>query len=343
MKKPVIGITVGDPSGIGPEVVVRALADRNMRTRLVPVVFGDRMVLEQAIELTGTDLSPAPIENERITEEPADTLIPYRSTGIITEPALPGVVDPDNGRASLAAITACVDAARSGMLDGIVTAPVSKEALRRCGSTLLDQTSLIAELCAVSEEDLLTVFVTGGLRIFFLTGHVPLGGVPALITRESLLRTIRRCERCLRRFGIGKPALAVAALNPHGGEEGLCGREEIDVIRPAIEEAQREILDVRGPVSADIVFHQAYEGRFDGVLALYHDQGHIAAKTLDFHRTIVMTLGLPFVRTAPGHGTAFDIAGKGIANAQSITEAALAAAEYCRTLRGDLNSKGDTA
>lgn len=335
MKKPVIGITVGDPSGIGPEVVVRSLADGRLRNRLVPVVFGDRTVLEQALELTGEHLLPEEAADERIVEEPAENRIPFRPTGIITEPAIPGIIDADNGRASLAALTACIDAARMGMLDGIVTAPISKEALRLSGCTHEDQTSLLSELCGVPSEEVETVFLTGGLRIFFFTRHVALSEVPALITREQLLKSIRRCERYLRLFGIVKPALAVAALNPHGGEEGMFGREEIEVIRPAVKEAQRELLDVRGPVSADSVFHQASKGRFDGVLSLYHDQGHIAAKTLDFHGTITMTLGLPFVRTSVDHGTAFDIAGKGIANPRSMTEAILTAAEYCLRVRSE--------
>ena len=174
----------------------------------------------------------------------------------------------------------------------------------------------------------MTMFQTGRLRIFFATRHLAFKDIAANLTVDKLLESIRSASFYLKKFGIPAPALAVAALNPHGSDGGLMGDEEIRIIRPAIELAQRELVDVRGPVPADSVFHLAREGMFDGVLSLYHDQGHIAAKTLDFHGTISMTLGLPFLRTSVDHGTAFDIAGRGVASEAGMIAAIDAAVQY---------------
>ena len=247
-------------------------------------------------------------------------------SGIIRGPVTFGIIDVDCGRASLVNIENAIDMAMAGELDAVVTGPINKQSLTRTGAGYLDHSSIFKDRCRVEKAD--TMFLTGRLKIFFLTKHIPLKEVSSIIDKDLILKEVRRCIKYLVLFGIEKPALAVAAFNPHAGDNGLLGREEIDVLRPAIRQAQQELLDVRGPVPADSVFHLANEGMFDGVLSLYHDQGHIAAKTLDFYRTVSFTLGLPFLRTSVDHGTAFDIAGKGVASPDGMAAAIQAAIKY---------------
>jgi len=317
-----IGITIGDPAGIGPEIVVKALEELRPFNGWDPVVFGDRSVLEPLCADYGPDLS----FSSGTHAVPGQAVLV--ESGIVTEPVTYGIVDEEYGRASLAYIEHSIHCALSREIDAVVTAPVNKQSLLKARTGYLDHTDIFTQQCRVAQAD--TMFICGRMRIFFLTRHLALRDVPAAITRDMLLASIKRCMGYLRSFGIAKPALAVAALNPHGGDGGIMGREEIDVIRPAVLLAQKELLDVRGPVPADSVFHLANEGKFDGVLSLYHDQGHIAAKTLDFYRTVSMTLGLPFLRTSVDHGTAFDIAGKGVSSAEGMVQAVSTAIEYVK-------------
>jgi 4-hydroxythreonine-4-phosphate dehydrogenase len=246
--------------------------------------------------------------------------------GVIRKPVVMGRVSSDCGRAAYVYFSTALDWALAGWLDGVATAPLQKEALQLGGCDQLDHTGILRG--KTGSADTTTLFITGRLRVFFLTRHLPLRDVAQAIRRDELDAAIPRCIGFLKQLGIKAPKLAVAALNPHGGERGMFGREEKEILLPSIQEAQKRGLDVCGPVPADSVFHLARTGAFDGVISLYHDQGHIATKTVDFFRTVSLTMGLPFLRTSVDHGTAFDIAGKNTANETSMVEAIRAAAKY---------------
>ena len=231
----------------------------------------------------------------------------------------------------MAYLERAVEAALAGQITGLVTAPLNKESLQAAGCRFVDHTEMLRARAARHEP--MTMFMAKTLRIFFLTRHIPFAQVPKAITGEAIVKALPLSALYLRQLGIERPRLAVAALNPHGGEQGLFGREETDVIAPAIQQARAAGVDVCGPVPADAVFHQCLAGRYDGVLSLYHDQGHIAAKTLDFHGTVSLTMGLQFLRTSVDHGTAFDIAGQGIADARAMVAAIETAAKYADIVR----------
>jgi 4-hydroxythreonine-4-phosphate dehydrogenase len=324
----VIGITLGDPAGIGPEIVVRTLLRSEIHEICLPLVFGDEAVLEQAFEIAGRRMAVRRASGGLTAEADSGELLLVPG-GIVTEPVVPGRVSETGGRAAYAYFEEAIRWAMDGRVESLCTAPLNKQSLHRAGCSLQDHTAILREL--TGSKDTTTMFAVENLRIFFMTRHIPLKEVAHHIRRERVLEMAERCTGFLRQLGIEKPRLAVAALNPHGGE-GLFGDEERE-IEAAVTMAENRGTDIAGPIPADSVFHLAMEGNFDGVLSLYHDQGHIAAKTLDFHRTVSFTLGMPFLRTSVDHGTAFDIAGKGIANETSMVEAVKAAAKYGPLIR----------
>ena len=314
---PVIGITIGDPAGIGPEIVVRALAHETIPASVSPVVIGDRWVLERAMDATGIRLEFGSSGQPRLIDlANVDHRLQW------------GKIQATAGAAAAQFIERAVQKALAGRLDAMATAPINKEALWRAGYRHLGHTEMLADL--THSDDPLTMFQVRGLRIFFLTRHLSLREALDQITRERITSMLHRIDNELKRLGVARPRIAVAALNPHAGEGGALGREDQDEIAPAVEDARARGIQVQGPVPADSVFAQALEGRYDAVVSLYHDQGHIAAKTLDFHGAVSVTLGLPFIRTSVDHGTAFDIAGRGIAKADSMIAAILAAGDLVR-------------
>ena len=212
-----------------------------------------------------------------------------------------------------------------GEIDAVVTSPIHKKAISLAGSPHIGHTEMIAAQCGV--KDPLTMFWVRGARIFFLTRHKPLKDALEAVRKQRIIEVTVEIAKALKRIGLDDPRIAIAALNPHASDDGLIGTEEEQEIKPAVEELQKNGIRAKGPIPADSVFHQAVEGRYDAVLSLYHDQGHIAAKTLDFYGTVSVTLGLPFIRTSVDHGTAHDIAGKGIANPRSLEEAIKLAAQ----------------
>jgi 4-hydroxythreonine-4-phosphate dehydrogenase len=328
--KSIIGVTIGDPAGIGPEIVMKALLFHKLQAEANLIVFGDRIVLEQAMDIIGREGKIREIESPHQAHF-EESVIYLVASQIIKEPVYYGRVDGLYGKAAYAYITTAIDWALRGEIDGIATAPLQKEALKKGGCPYLDHTAILQ---AQTQSDVsTTLFWVDNLRIFFLTRHLPLRDVPKMITADKVYLGIVICIRHLRQLGFKNPKLAVAALNPHGGEEGLMGDEEIREIRPAVEKAKSGQLQVEGPVPADSVFHLANEGHFDGVLSLYHDQGHIAAKTLDFHKTVSFTMGLPFLRTSVDHGTAFNIAGKNMASELSMVEAIRGAIRYAKIIQ----------
>jgi len=242
-----------------------------------------------------------------------------------------GQISATAGRAAVAYIEQATKLALGGQVDAIVTGPINKAAIQAAGSPHVGHTEMLAELTGA--ERVTTMLATPGLRVVHVTRHLPLRDVAAHITREQVLETIRLTDAGLRAMGIPRPRMAVAALNPHGGDGGLLGREEIEEIGPAVDAAQGEGMDADGPIPADSVFFRAIRGEFDVVVAMYHDQGHIPIKTHGFERSVTVTLGLPIVRTSVDHGTAFDIAWQGVANEESMVEAIQLAArlvEGCR-------------
>ena len=331
--RPTVGLTVGDPAGIGPEIVIKALEDPEVYRLVRPLVFTDRAVLLQTLDMLGKDMAlHAVTDPAEGRYEPA--CVDFVDVGALEGPVPYGQVSAGGGRAGLAYLERGIETALAGGVDGLATAPLNKESLKAADSPFIDHTAVLKARAAHREP--MTLFLTRSLKIFFLTRHMSLREVPDAITREGILNALRLCDLYLRQLGIAAPTVAVAALNPHGGEQGLFGTEEMSVIAPAVIEAQSRGWRVVGPVPADSVFHRALEGRYDGVLSLYHDQGHIAAKTLDFHGTVSLTMGLKFLRTSVDHGTAFDIAGKGIADVRGMCAAIRAAGEYAVLVRENL-------
>jgi len=287
--KPRIAITVGDPSGIGPEVAAQAAADLRVRAACEPVLF-------------------APPEGSRFT---------------------PGVLSAEAGRAAYDVIVRAVDAAKEDEVQAIATAPINKEAFRLAGLEWSGHTDLLAHLTGAPHVAMM--FHSDALRVVLATVHIALADVPKALTQTVMERTIALTARELPRFDKIVPRIAVAGLNPHAGEHGLFGREELDVIAPAIEACRARGVDVSGPFPADTVFVRAQRGEFDVVVACYHDQGLIPVKLLAFGQAVNVTLGLPIIRTSVDHGTAFDIAGKGIADPESMITAVLLAARMARS------------
>jgi 4-hydroxythreonine-4-phosphate dehydrogenase len=287
VNKPRIGITVGDPAGIGPEIASRAAQDSRVIDACEPLLYA-----------------------------PLTSAFP------------PGQLSAEAGRAAYDCIVRAVSDAQSGRIDGIATAPVNKLAFSRAGLPFKGHTDLLAHLCAVSRVAML--FHAPQLNVVLATIHIPLQEVPRALTREVMLQTITLTAASMPAFGTPRPRIAIAGLNPHAGEDGLLGGEEDAVIVPAINAARAAGVDVAGPFPADTVFTRATRGEFDVVVACYHDQGLIPVKLLAFGRAVNVTIGLPIVRTSVDHGTAFDIAGRGIADPGSMIEAVLLAARLAR-------------
>jgi 4-hydroxythreonine-4-phosphate dehydrogenase len=307
-KKPIIAVTMGDPAGIGPEVAVRASAALRRRARLVWV--GDPVVFQSAAKRHGVD-----------------EMLPIEAVSALSTPERrPGHPTPAGADAAYRAILRAVELVQAGEAHAIVTAPVSKQAIQALGIDFPGHTETIARLAADAEVRMMMAGAT--LRVVLVTTHVRLLDVPARITRDNVLRTAEIVGEALRAdFGIRRPRLALAGLNPHAGEGGAFGDEEIRLLRPAVEAGRARGLRLDGPHSPDTVFFRARQGEFDAVISLYHDQGLIPFKLLHFTDGVNVTLGLPFPRTSPDHGTAFDIAGRGRADVSSMVSAIRLAAD----------------
>jgi len=341
MRKPVIGIPMGDPSGIGPEIALKAQLNPEIGYCCVPVLIGPRKVAEDALsrfriplrmvevrEESGPDIFGSPTK----PFQPVPGQVLLLDTGAFDMDMLHfGSVQAASGHAAYLAVERAAAEAMIGRIDAIATAPINKEALRAAGIGDIGHTEMLGRMSGIPEP--LTLFQTRELRIFFLTRHVSLHDACGLVTKERVVRVGRSCITAMKQLGMTSFRLAIAGLNPHAGEHGLFGNEEEMALVPAVHTLQEEGHAVFGPLPADSVFHQASLGKYDAVLSLYHDQGHIAAKMHDFERTISLTLGLPFLRTSVDHGTAFDVAGRGIASSVSMEEAIFVAARYAHSYR----------
>lgn len=326
MNRPVIGIPLGDPAGVGPEIVAKALSDKRIYDACRPLVIGDKGVVAQALGFCSLklDINVIGAPEQGTYRAGAIDLVDLNNVDI--NELKTGEVQAEGGRAAFEYIKHSVELALPASIDAVATTPINKESLRAAGVPYIGHTEIFAGLTGT--EDPLTMFEVKNMRVFFLSRHVSLRKACDMVTKERILDYIERCTKALKRLGVSAGTMAVAGLNPHSGEHGLFGDEESTEIEPAVKQAQARGFNVVGPVPADSVFHLALQGRYNSVLSLYHDQGHIATKTLDFERTIAITNGLPFLRTSVDHGTAFDIAGKGIASEVSMTEAILLAAKY---------------
>ena len=327
MSRPYICVPMGDPAGIGPEIVLKTVADKDTVSIAKVVVVGDKNVLEHA--MTYPNMPELEIKTITTPEEGtyADGILNLIDLANVDMSAFKvGEVDGMCGKAAYEYIAESIRLANEGLVDAVSTTPINKESLKKGGVNYIGHTEIFGAL--TQTDDPLTMFEVNGMRVFFLTRHVSLRKACDLVTKDRIKDYVRRCTEALRRLGVTEGTMAIAGLNPHSGEHGLFGNEEVDHVFPAVEELQQEGYNVVGPIGADSVFHLALQGRFNSVLSLYHDQGHIATKTLDFERTIAVTNGMPILRTSVDHGTAMDIAGKGIASAVSMIEAVRLAVKY---------------
>lgn len=328
MTRHILALTLGDPAGIGPEITVQTvLQAAGPEGPARAVVVGDAVSVRAALDALKLDASVRTVDSwDALPAEEAGVIDVFDIGVLGDEPVEWGAISDRAGAAAVRSIEVATAAALEGKVSGIVTAPINKEAIWAAGSEHLGHTEMLAELTGSKRSN--TMFVARGKKIFFATRHISLKGALEKINTEMQVDAIHEALRALRVYGTEEPRLGVAAINPHGGENGKFGNEEIDFIRPAVEAVQAEGHDVVGPVPADSIFHQLFTDRYDAVLSQYHDQGHIPAKTIDFNGTISVTVGLPILRTSVDHGTAFDIAGKAIADPGTMLSAYLAGAEF---------------
>lgn len=317
---------MGDPAGIGPEVIAKSLSGVHLRNVCRPIVIGSLPVMERTIKALRLKLNVLRVDGH-------ETSMPRRGTVAVLDPLetplrtfKPGIAAAETGAASIAFIKKAVELAQIGCIDGMVTAPINKEAINMAGCQYPGHTELLADLTQANESGMM--IVGGPLRIMFVTTHVAIKDLSSLLTQAKIEKGIRLAQSALTTlFGINRPRIGVAALNPHAGEHGLFGDEEARVILPAARAAQQQGILASDPLPADTLFGKAAKGQYDGVVALYHDQGLIPLKLVAFGTCVNLTVGLPIIRTSVDHGTAFDIVGKGVADPGSLIEAIKLAAK----------------
>jgi 4-hydroxythreonine-4-phosphate dehydrogenase len=325
MKLPVIGITMGDPTGIGPEIIVKALSMKELFQACRPIVFGDREVLSRAIQMENPASTLEVIEEIPEGGYLPEKLFVFALTQLKVGSLRFGEPDRACGEAMGRYIEEAVRWVRDGKLDAITTCPINKQAMNSAGYSFPGHTELLAHLVGASSVAMM--FLGSKWKIVLVTTHLPLKDVSKWITVSRILSVLRLADEGIKQyFGIPHPKIAVLGLNPHCGEGGLLGEEEKKEILPAIAEAKSFGMDVEGPFPADSFFDLSGRHGFDVVIAMYHDQGLIPIKTVDFKEAVNLTLGLPFIRTSVDHGTAYDIAGKGLADPSNLVKAILTAA-----------------
>jgi 4-hydroxythreonine-4-phosphate dehydrogenase len=364
--KPLLAVTMGDPAGVGPEVIVGAWSDARIHDAVRPIVLGHPEILRRAARLLHrdieiTEVDPATSLADVAPDVGAIPCLSVWSDEVLDVPVCQ--VDARAGEAAYQAVRRAAELALAKQIDGLVTAPLSKAALHAAGHHYPGHTELLAEMCGVGDFAMMLYLPPGGTRRGWLgssdsepPGSQPTGGSPearpqspiglgvvhvtlhqslrsvfADLTPEAIVAKCRLADGVMRRLGVARPRLAVCALNPHAGEDGLFGNEESTIITPAVAEARRGGLDVSGPFPTDTLMVRARDGEFDAVVAMYHDQGHIALKLLGMHAAVNITLGLPIVRTSVAHGTAFDRAWQGTAQHEGMVAAMLTAGKLCKS------------
>ena len=326
--RPLLAITMGDAAGSGPEIVTKALIDLQTREVCRTVVIGDAATMRAALKITGVLGEVRAIEKLSEALFRNDIIEVIDLHNIQLDRLIRGQVDPMAGKAAFEYIKLAADLALDGKCDAIVTSAINKEALNKAGYHYDGHTQLLAELCGA--RDVAMMLVSGQLRITHVTTHVSLRQAIEQIRPERILTVLRLTKEGLRQMGIDEPRIAMAGLNPHAGESGLFGDEELKYITPAIKAARCQGMDIVGPFPPDSVFLRTSEGQFDAAIAMYHDQGHIAIKMLGITQGVNVTLGLPIIRTSVDHGTVFGKAGKGTADPTSLIQAIKLATVMCR-------------
>lgn len=335
---PTIALTLGDVAGIGPEVVVRACADPRVIATCRPLIVGHLEVVRRAVAHAGLAINVTEVTQPENSSK-LNTLACWNPSNaprdVVDVP--PGHNDARAGRAAYEYLVAAAKAALAKQVDAITTAPLSKAALHLAGKKYPGHTEILAEVCGVRDFGMMLYLPSGvavksphGLGVVHVTLHTSIRSVPGLLTTAGVSEKIELIDGFMRRVGCANPRVAVCALNPHAGEEGIFGDEESRIIAPAVQAVlSRGRINVTGPLPADTLFRRAAAGEFDAVVAMYHDQGHIAFKLIGFQSAVNVTLGLPIVRTSPSHGTAFDIAWQRAADPSGMIEAILVAAKLC--------------
>ena len=338
--RPLVALTMGDVAGVGPEIIARAWGDSPLRALSRPIVIGSRGVLERALSRAGVSATVQSITAPEEADPSARSIPCLDPTGLDLSGVQPGQIDARAGRAAHDYLVAATDLALAGRIDAITTLPLNKEALNAAGVEHPGHTEVLAERCGTPDHAMMLYLAPpiaggeAGLGVVHVTLHVALRSVFELLTEAAVEAKIHLADRALRPLTGGrKTRVAVAALNPHAGEGGMFGDEEMRIIAPAVASASRRGVHVTGPVAADTLFARAIAGEFDAVVAMYHDQGHVALKTIGFDRAVNVTLGLPIVRTSVAHGTAFDIAWRGVAETTSLIEAVRVAVRLVRGRR----------
>jgi 4-hydroxythreonine-4-phosphate dehydrogenase len=329
---PIIAITMGDAAGIGPEIIAKTLALKEIYTLCKPIVIGDSNAIKMGLEVAGIQLKVKSLKNVKDAQFKFGKIDVLDLHNIEINKIVMGKPQAMAGKASVDYVKKAAKLALEGNVDAIVTAPLNKEAMKMAGIPYIGHTELLADLSKT--KDYAMMLASGSLKVVHVTTHVALKEVPDLITKERVLNKIKLADSTLRSLGVKTPKIGVAGLNPHSGEGGLLGMEEINEIRPAVEEAKRIGLDVEGPLPPDTIFSRAAGGGYDVVVAMYHDQGHIPVKQMGFKwetdsegwsevSGVNVTIGLPFIRTSVDHGTAYGKAGRkdGTANPQSLIDA----------------------
>ncbi len=329
--RPRVAITMGDAAGISPEIIVKSLADPRIAELCIPVVLGDARVLERAMDATGVRLRIHTVARAADAAGKPGTLplLDYANVDMATHRW--GEIVASNGAAAVHYTREAGRMAASGEVDAMVSAPLNKEAMHEAGFPYEGQTEILGELTASRPA---MIMVIDKMRVMLFTNHMALRAVCDYVRRDRVLDRLVLADAALRDMGIADPTVAVAGLNPHAGENGAFGREEQDHILPAMADARARGVNAVGPFPADTVFLKSRDGAYDMTLALYHDQGLMAVKLVGFGRVVTLLIGLPLIRTSTGHGTAFDIAGKNIADHQNLFEAIRVAAEVARGKEG---------
>ncbi len=313
-----IGITMGDVNGVGPEILAKALTRASLWSLCRPVVIGSASVLEDARRWV--ESAPTPVEIDGPEEGPNSTIaVGVIDAGQRAPLPIPGTLSAVAGRCAMEWLIHAVHLAQEGRLDAIVTCPINKEGIHLAGYKFLGHTDAIAEM--TGSPDYRMCLFSDRMRIVHVSAHCPLSEAIAMVTQERVERSIRVAHQALSRLELPRRRIAVAGLNPHAGEAGILGKEEATIISPVVERCASEGIDCSGPYPPDTVFRRMWEGEFDLVVAMYHDQGHIALKLVAMDEGVNVTLGIPIVRTSVDHGTAYDIAGQGIAREASLVEA----------------------
>lgn len=339
---PLLALTIGDVAGIGPEVLARAAVDPSVRACCRPLAVGSTAVLKRAVEFANLPLKIVQVDGPNAAKarnSNSDELLCWQMEDqLAANDVAAGQNDARAGALAYAALVAATNAALAGDVDGVVTAPLSKAALHAAGHNYPGHTEILAATCGVDRFAMMLYLPPGegisaatGLGIAHATLHTSIRSVPDLITPNRVEETIGLVDEFLKRLGCEQPRVGVCALNPHAGEEGLFGDEEQTVIGPTVARCVRAGINATGPLPADTLMKRAFAGEFDGVAAMYHDQGHVAVKLAAFHRAVNVTLGLPIVRTSPSHGTAFDIAWQQPARADGMIAAIQTAAVLARS------------